>query len=184
MKIWLALVLFVQSPWAWGDTLPELLDRFSHQKELHASFIETWMASYLEEPVVTKGRLTYRAPGELSKFIEQPEKIEQHIRSDQLILIRDGETQTIQLSSQPKLATGIYALRDVLEGDLEKVQERFIVNYSENLKDWVLALAPKDEDVASHIKEITLRGQANRIHQTTIQYRNGDMLKTEIKNDR
>lgn len=182
--MWLVLMLLVQTPGVWGETLSELLDGFSHEKELHASFVETWTASYLEEPIVTKGRLSYRAPGELSKFIEQPEKIEQHIRNNELTLIRDGETQTLQLSAQSELATGIYALRDVLEGDLVKVQERFIVHYSRTVSDWVLVLAPKGEQAASYVKDITLRGQANRIHQITIQYHNGDLLKTEIKHDR
>lgn len=174
-----ALFLLIATP-VLATTLAERLAGFGKEPELHARFVETWQASYLEKPLVSKGRLLYKAPGQLGKVIEEPEKVSQQIVGDQLTIERNGETHTMQLSSQPELAAGIYALRDVLEGNFTGLSARFETQYSEDKSRWRVELKPKDKSTAKRVDNIVLQGKDNRINTVKIMYRNGDSLLTEI----
>lgn len=167
-----------------ADALADRLTGFSNEHELQGRFVETWTAGYLDKPLVSKGRLLYKAPGQLSKFIEQPEMVTQRVMGDQLLLERNGETHTTELSQQPELAAGIYALRDVLEGNINGLLGRFEVNFTEIKTVWMLILVPKEKKIANRIARIVLHGNGNRISDVRIEYHNGDSLLTEIIHDR
>jgi len=163
-----------------ADTLSDRLSNFSQQKKLHGSFVETWRSGYLNEPLISKGELSYQAPGRFRKVIEHPEPVEQIIKGNRIYISRDGETEIVQLSNQKNLAVGIYALRDVLEGNESSLLERFKSNYSQLNSNWVLELEPR---VKQKAKLITLHGQGNYIQRVLILYHNGDSSLTEISND-
>jgi len=183
MKFWLSLILLIQSAWVLADALSDRLAGFAAQPESRGRFVETWSADYLSEPLVSRGKLSYKAPGQLSKIIEHPERVVQHIEANQLSVISNGESRSMQLSEHPELAAGIYALQDVLEGNENGLREHFEPHYSELGTDWTLKLVPRDKQVAQRIKSITLRGRDNRIHQVLVQYHNGDSLLTKISYD-
>lgn len=174
-----AFLILIATP-VFASTLEERLAGFGKEQELHARFVETWSASYLDQPLVSKGRLTYKAPGQLGKYIEDPEKVTQLIDGDQLSIERNGEKHTVQLSSQPELAAGIYALRDVLEGNLNGLTTRFETKYIEEKSNWRVELKPKDKSTAKRVDNIVLSGKDNRINNVKITYRNSSSLVTEI----
>ncbi len=184
MKRLFCLLLMLSSPVVFADLLADRLAGFATEHESRASFVETWMAEYLDKPLISKGRLHYKVPGQLSKFIEQPEVVTQRVIGDQLLLERNGETHTSQLSQQPELAAGIYALRDVLEGNINGLLGRFEVNFTEIKTVWMLTLVPKEKKIANRIARIVLHGNGNRISDVRIEYHNGDSLLTEIIHDR
>lgn len=180
MKYWFLLGFLLQSTLASADALSDRLAGFSTLDESRASFVETWSADYLNEPLVSKGELTYKRPGQLSKFITSPERIEQRIKGDQLSIIHNGKTHNIQLSEQPELAAGIYALQAVLDGDEKSLHKLFELRYDELNTRWKLSLTPKDQQVADSLELIVLQGKGNYIQRVSIQFYNGDSLLTEI----
>jgi len=177
VKYWLLAILLLKGNFAHADSLSERLASFSGLKELHGNFSEIWTSSYLKTPLVSKGRLSYSAPGNFRKLIEFPESIEQIIKENRLYITRDSETEIVQLSDQGNVATGIYALRDVLEGNESGLKARFSLKYSEANADWVLELVPRVKQTA---EMITLKGKNNRINRIHILYQNGDSLLTKI----
>lgn len=183
MRLFALFLCLIQSTYGLADELSDRLVGFSSIKESHASFVEAWTADYLEEPLISKGKLSYKRPGKLIKNIEHPESVMQIIEGDQLTVIRNGKTHSIQLSDEPLLATGIYALRDVLEGNKNNLQNRFEIIYTELNEGWNIILTPKDNQVAKKIKVMILKGCDNRIFQISIEYRNGDNLLTDISHD-
>ena len=183
MRFCIIFVFITLNSSANADEFSERLVSFSLLKESHASFVEVWTADYLEEPLISKGILFYKRPGKLIKNIEHPESVRQIIEGNQLSVIRNGETHSVQLSDEPLLATGIYALRDFLEGNKNNLKNRFEIIFTELNKEWNLTLVPKDNQVAKKIKEIVLQGFDSRILQIHIEYRNGDKLLTEISHD-
>lgn len=183
MKFFLIATLFLQSPILLADALTDRLNGFASQKNLQGSFVEMWSASYLSEPLVTQGKLFYKAPDQLIKIIERPDAIVQTIESDQLTIKRDEDLRTLQLSEQPTLAAGIYALRSVLQGSKKNLKQYFNLRFNEFDSGWTLKLLPKQPVVAEKIKVIILRGTDNKIQQVRIQYHNGDSLRTEISHD-
>jgi len=180
---WLLLSFLLQSTLASADALSDRLVSFSILNESRGRFVETWSADYLDEPLISKGELVYKRPSQLHKFITSPERIEQHIDGSQLSVIHDGETRSIQLSEQPELAVGIYALQAMLDGSEKKLHQFFDVNYSELNARWTLSLTPTDPQVRESIKSIVLQGIENRIQGVSIQFYNGDLLLTDITHD-
>lgn len=184
MKYGLFLSLLLQSTLVLADALSNRLAGFARLDESSGSFVETWTADYLNEPLVSRGELTYKRPGQLSKIITHPERIEQYIEGNQLSVVHNGETRSIQLSDQPELAAGIYALQFVLDGDEENLYKLFELRYSELSTGWNLLLKPKDQQVANGLELIILQGEGNHIQRVTIQFYNGDNLLTEIAHGR
>lgn len=180
MKYWLCLSFLLQSTLASAVTLSDRLATFSTLDESSGSFVEIWSADYLDEPLISKGELAYKRPGHLSKFITHPERIEQHIDGNQLTVIHKDETHSMQLSEQPELAAGIYALQAVLDGDEKSLLQHFEIRHNELDTGWSMSLAPKDQQTADSIELIMLQGKGNRIQRVTIQFHNGDSLLTEI----
>lgn len=176
----LLLSFLLQSTLASADALSDRLASFSILNESSGSFVETWSADYLDEPLISKGELVYKRPSQLHKLITSPERIEQHIDGSQLSVIHNGETRSIQLSEQPVLAASIYALQAILDGNEKNLHKFFEARYSELNSRWTLSLMPTDPQVADSIKLIDLQGIENRIQRVSIQFYNGDMLLTDI----
>ncbi|MDT8453171.1 MAG: LolA-related protein [Gammaproteobacteria bacterium] len=180
MKYFLYLVLFLQVSLTTASTLSERLAAFSELNESSGYFVETWSADYLDVSLVSKGRLLYKRPGKLSKLITYPDRIEQHIDGEQLSITHNNKTHDIQLSQQPDMAVGIYALQAILDGDEKKLHELFKPSYSESNTGWELSLITRDQDIADSIKLIFIRGKDDRIQQISIEFYNGDHLLTEL----
>jgi len=180
MKHWLFCGLLLQSALVSADPLSDRLAGFSTIMESRGKFVETWSADYLDEPLISKGELLYKSPGQLSKFITDPDRIEQRIEGNRLTVIHNDEVSSIQLSEQPELAAGIYALQAVLDGNENGLRKHFEIKYSEINSGWTLSLAPKDKQVADTIDLIVFQGSRNRIRQVTTKFYNGDSLVSEI----
>lgn len=180
MKVWLFLGILLQTTLASADALSNRLESFSILHESKATFVETWSADYLDEPLVSNGELTYKRPGQLFKIIINPNRIEQQIDGNQLLVIHDGVTRSIQLSEQPVLAAGIHALQAVLDGDEESLHQLFKLQYDELNTGWKLSLTPKDQQVADSLELIILQGKENRLHRMSLEFYNGNSLITEI----
>ena len=180
MKYWLFFGLLLQSAIVSAGALSDRLAGFATIKKSRGSFVETWSADYLDEPLVSKGELVYKRPGQLNKLITDPDRIEQRIEGDRLTVIHNDEARSIQLSEQPVLAAGIYALQAVLDGNENNLRKLFELKYSELDIDWTLSLIPKNKKVADSIDLIVFQGKGNRILRITIQFYNGDSLLSEI----
>lgn len=184
MKYWIFYILVLISMPVHADRLDDRLLNFSAQQASVAKFVETWSADYLSEPLITTGELTYKTTGELRKTIETPERSVQVIEGDRLTITHNDESRSIELSDEPALAASIYALRGVLKGDRQSLQDRFELKYEEDGDSWALRLTPKGTRVVKKIKVIRLRGVASQIEQVNIQYQNGDSSITKISHDR
>lgn len=183
MKYGLYLCLFLQSALVSAGSLSDRLAGFATIDESRGRFVETWSAGYLDEPLVSKGELIYKRPSQLRKVITDPQRIEQRIEGGRLTVMHNDEARNIQLSEQPELAAGIYALQAVLDGDENNLQKLFELKYIELNIDWTLSLIPKNKQVADSIDLIVFQGQGNRIKRITIQFYNGDSLLSEITHD-
>jgi len=172
--------MLLQSSFVFGDALSDRLAGFLLINNSEGEFVEIWSADYLDEPLVSKGELKYVRPGKLIKLITYPEQIAQQIIGTVLSIKYNNEVRIIQLTEQPELAAGIYALQAVLDGDEEKLRRLFDLQYSELDASWHLSLKPKDKEMSDSIELINLRGKQNRIRQISVQFFNGDNLLTEI----
>jgi len=184
MKHVLFLMLMLQSiagsAYIVAGGLSERLAGFAQINESAGDFVETWSADYLNEPLVSSGRLTYKKPGQLGKFITSPERIEQRIEGSRLSIKHHGETRYIQLFEQPELAAGVIALQAVFDGDEGKLKKYFKLKYTESQSGWTLSLKPKGGQVANSIEQVVLQGHKYDIKHVRVLFLNGNKLLTEI----
>jgi len=182
MKYSFFLSLLLLTPLAMADALSDRLAGFSTLNESQGNFVETLSASYLSEPLISRGTLSYKRPGQLSKLITSPVFIEQQIKGNELSIIRNNTTRSIQLTSHPELAVSIFALQAILDGNESNLHKHFELRYNEVSTGWALSLTPKNRQAAKRIGEIILQGMDNSIRRTTILFHNGDTLITDITN--
>lgn len=184
MKFILVFVLFSQSSLLFASSLTNRMEGFSNIESSNANFVETWNAEYLDEPLISKGDFFYKRPSKLTKIVIEPARIEQHVDSDNVSILHDGELHTVSLLSQPEMATGIYALQAVLDGNEEQLSKLFSVDYSEDGSVWSLKLMPKDKSVSDVIEFISIVGHINKLKRIHIQFYNGDSLITDISHEK
>lgn len=158
----------------------ERMTEFSEMSSSRVSFSDSWNASYLKKPIVTRGKLIYIENKRLTKLITFPEKIEQTIIGNKLIIKRGGKTKTIDLRKNEKLATSIYALQYILDGNIEKIQSHFEVSYKESESSWELKIIPISKKSRKEIKSIRITGVGTQISVILISYDNGNTLETKI----
>lgn len=180
MKRLCFLVIYLNSMCVHADTFSERLMGFAQERESVVTFRETWSADYLSEPVVTTGRMSYKAPDQLKKMIEHPERIVQQIAGDQLVITKEDKSSRVRLSDESVLAVGIYALRDLLAGNDVNLQARFKLDYKDAAGVWILKMVPRDDEIAAQIKVITIRGTGSRLSQIGMIYQNGNSSITDI----
>lgn len=135
--------------------------------------------------MLSRGELEYQAPGQLSKKITTPETVTYKIRKDIMTVQRQGKVMQINLDTQPEIALGISALRNLLEGNRHGLEEDFYLKYhaDKNAQGWELVLVPFDDALHEKVDRVVMQGKANRLDTVKMEYANGDTLLTRITNE-
>lgn len=161
--------------------LPELLTSIAKIPTRSVGFTETRTAEFLEKPLLSIGYLEFHAPASLIKKISYPEKIIQSIKGNTLTIYQNDKIQqTISLSEYPQLAIGVNAIRWVLSGNINAINQNFKVTFRDNKKQWWLILAPSDPEILEHIASILLVGKSTNIIRIELKQSNGDSIITEL----
>lgn len=161
--------------------LQDILKNFTNTKEKYSRFTEIKTAYFLDEPLVIKGFLKFKAPSNMIKYIVEPENIEQRIEGDRISIYQNKELKNMfSLTSQPELATGINVIRWVLSGDSLKLNEHFNSKLTLNKYQWQIEFIPKDIVVHESISSIFLTGKKGNITLVNVLYANGDTTKMEL----
>ena len=131
---------------------------------LHAEFREEKTLAVLKTPLITTGRLFYRAPDFLRKQTLQPQPEEYEADGPWLTLetATTGRRQ-FDLNGYPQLRPLVEAIRATQAGDLATLERYYHLDFSGTFADWSLRLTPKDEAAGHYISTIVLTGQRGRI---------------------
>lgn len=161
--------------------LPELLQNFSKSPVKQASFIETRSVFFLDKPLTSKGRLIFTAPDKMQKIYTEPNEILQRIDGDNLTISTAKEPErSLSLLTHPQLALGINAIRWLLAGDLDKLQEQFKLQYQTDEHSWHLTLVPHSLAMLDYIAAIHISGNTMDILQIRLISANGDSITTDL----
>ena len=169
----------------YADKLDDRLSGFARETHLKARFVESYSASYLEQPVVSQGELEYQAPGLLSKKITTPEAVTYEINGDIMTVKRKDGVMQVDLSLKPEIGLGISALRNLLQGNRRGLEEDFNLKYlaDKNAQGWELVLVPFDDTLRERVERVVMRGKGDRLNEVKMEYGNGDTLLTRITNE-
>ncbi|MFD2113038.1 outer membrane lipoprotein carrier protein LolA [Thiorhodococcus fuscus] len=140
--------------------------------QVEAEYREAVELSLLEQPLESRGHLSYQAPDRLTKTSDRGDAV--HIDGDRIELIEGGRKTQFMISDHAALANVVLALRATFAGDLERLRSLFQLDYQPRADGWTLALTPRERGIGNIVQTIRIEGADNRIDRLEILEGNGD----------
>ncbi len=138
-------------------------------------FTEEKTLDYLEEPLVQKGTLYFTAPNQLIKHITEPrEEIYTIIGSNLKVEISGKPEQHLRTDDHPILHAFIESQRAVLAGDIHALERYYNLELDGTREQWTLQLHPKESELSSRLKLISIKGKGIEILSMQIIETGGD----------
>ena len=159
-------------------------------KELDASssgtarFVEKKYLAVLDTPIIQSGTLAY-SPGLLEKITLSPRRERMVIDGDTLT-IESGtskKTRHLRLTRYPVLWGFVEGMRATLTGDLSTLQRFYSTNLLGSASAWELVLIPRQQEMRTVVRLISIRGGAGRINTIELVETSGDRSVTLVTED-
>ena len=169
MRQWLALLLIwpltvVAGGAATDWTLERLMQSLSAVRAVDAHFTEQKQLAVLQEPLRMSGVLQYRAPAYVKKHTLEPHEESFEVDEDWLVIENPVEGKRLfSLSGYPQIRAFVESFRATLAGDSQSLKRYYRVQLQGQADAWTLRLEPTDEQMATAISAIVIRGQQARI---------------------
>ena len=170
-------------------TLESLMESRKSVKKSSAIFKEEKNVGAFKNMVVMEGKLYYQSPNHLIKQYTLPDEIRYETDNSTIIIeeydsiTEQKEKQRVKLDRIPMLNAFITALRGVLSGNIESVKKLFDVTFSENNRNWLISLTPREEAINKLISTMVIGGKDENILLIEINERSGDSTITKILSD-
>jgi hypothetical protein len=144
-------------------------------------FHETRESPWLSSPVESSGSMKASAMM-LEKTVEQPRRETWRILDDRMQLIEPGSDTPKQFmyDQAPAVAALANALRRVMAGDLQGLDQDFELVPGGNERLWTLLLTPRRPAVARFLKQLELQGTGARLQVIVIVESQGDRTTTRL----
>lgn len=161
--------------------LEDLMRDLAKIRRVEATFTEQKSFSFLKEPLVSSGTLSYRSPGYLLMRTLQPQPQTYELEGGCLSVDVPGEPRkNLDLDQYPPLRALVESIRSTLAGDLRSLQRYYRVSFSGTAGGWTLRLEPSDEQAARLLTSITIGGRGNRLLAVDAAEANGDKTQMTI----
>ncbi len=174
----LAILLVPQAVLAltWQTVVAEIAE----QATTPVRFEETQYRFYLDEPLVSRGRMRFEPPATLIREIADPEPMVLTIEANRLIRqTPDGRRREVALSEHPLIGNLAHLLLDLFNGNVADLADRFRVGFASGPGGWSMRLTPRRDRVRQWIKVIRLQGNGGFVTRIVIVERNDD--RTELR---
>lgn len=160
------------------EHLQRLLQEAPHAE---VRFTETRESRWLAAPIESSGTMRSSALV-LEKRVERPHPETWRILSDRMQVTVPGTdgVKEVMLDQAPVAAALANALRSVMAGRLDALNEDFQLTLSGDEREWALQLTPRHADVARQLKQISLQGARGRLLVIVIQESQGDRTTTHF----
>ena len=159
-------------------TLAELFAARARAPSQQARFIEHRTLGELDLPLESRGELQFEPPATLRKKTLEPLEETLELTGDSLSVTINGTRRSLPLDAVPAAASLAIALRGLVAGKLDEVQQHFEMSFTPAQaaqgNRWTLTMMPSNATVAAVLKMITASGSGERIEQIDIQQSNGD----------
>ncbi len=143
---------------AYAFDAEQLLAELSQNKQGQATFVETKYLAVLERPIKSSGTLSFQSPARIEKNTLEPKREVLVLDGDTLTVTRDGRTMTVNLRDHAQVLSFVEAIRGVLLGNVQVLDQVYKIQVSGNEANWRMVLTPRDAKLASMIKEIRMGG--------------------------
>jgi len=163
--------------------LPALMAALPRQTLNRVEFIEIKTVSLLKQPLQVSGVLSFNPPAQLEKRITRPVEELYRVDGDRLTIERpaEGLRQELSLSAYPALWAFVESIRAPLAGDLPTLERFYRVSLGGSRRNWLLALVPREPEMAALVRSVQIRGGGDRMRELAIEEANGDHSVLQIQ---
>jgi outer membrane lipoprotein-sorting protein len=167
----------------WG--LEDLMQSLAQVKSSKARFVERKFLRILNEPLESRGTLSYSAPGHLEKHTLTP-------KPDSLVLEQDRLTfedkvrkqrRTLALQEYPVVWAFVESIRSTLAGDLQSLNRFYEVRFEGDQREWHLLLKPRDGKMQTLVNQIRITGYGQSLRVIEVMETGGDRSEMTIIED-
>jgi len=144
--------------------LAALMQKLSEVRTAGGKFTERRYFSILDEPLILKGTVRYRAPDYVRKEYRDPDSESYEVRGDDLTIeYPDGRRRDLSIDEHPVLRAFVESYRATLAGDLETLRRYFDLELGGYMDAWQLRLTPRDSELAGHLRAVVMRGREGTV---------------------
>lgn len=165
-----------------AGSLEALMTDLAKVEERHARFVEERTIGILDEPLVTEGTLSYRAPDRLIRQDLLPDPAIYAIEGEQLRIVIDDQERVLALDQEPLLQAMVTPFRAMLAGDEATLNALFDLAYAENDDRWTVTLTPKPSTASrSFIDRIEIAGTGRNVERMDVYEQGGDISRMRLE---
>lgn len=125
-------------------------------------FVEVRFSGLLDRPLISRGELEYRGPGELTRQVTAPQQELTTIEGSRVTIERIGrEPRHFDLQRAPEMEGFLRGFGALLGGDADALATDFRLSSTGNESWWRLQLKPRDIRLARRIASIEVDGSGN-----------------------
>lgn len=143
-------------------------------RQSEADFVEIKTLAMLDRPLKLQGRLYFRAPDYLRKYVISPHHEDYEIDGQQVRVQDERGSRTISLDRHPALRALAEAFRATLGGDFAALQRYYQLHLRGSRDDWQLTMTPREPGIAARVERIEVAGSGAALFSVLILERDGD----------
>ena len=169
----LALCVGLGTP-AWALDLATVAAQLAVRKGGEARFTEERFVSGFDGPLRASGTLSFTAPGRFARVTTEPRAESRVVDGNSLVLTRGGRSRQMALDAVPEVAALIEAVRGTLTGNAGTLDRHFKVKAEGSAAQWTLTLTPRDNRLATQVREVKIAGLAGDVRSVELWLAGGD----------
>jgi hypothetical protein len=155
--------------------LAALMQKLSEVRTAGGKFTERKYFSILDEPLILKGTVRYRAPDYVRKEYHDPDSESYEVRGNNLTIeFPDGRRRDLSIDEHPVLRAFVESYRGTLAGDLERLRRYFDLELGGRMDAWQLRLTPRNLELAKRLRAVVMRGREGTVTSVETLEGNGD----------
>jgi hypothetical protein len=158
-----------------------LMQALAQQKAARAKFVERKYIGFVDQPIESRGELSFTAPDRLEKRTLEPRQESLVLEGETLQVEQAGKrNMTVNLPSHPEAAAFVESIRGTLAGDLASLQKYYSLELSGNLDHWRLVLVPLQSRMQKIVTRIRMEGTASSVRSIGFDQADGDRSEMQI----
>lgn len=158
-----------------------LMQALAQQTSARARFVERKYIGFVDQPIESRGELSFTAPDRLEKRTLEPRQESLVLEGETLKVEQAGKRRmTVSLSAHPEAAAFVESIRGTLAGDLAALQKYYSVALSGTLERWKLELVPQQDRMQKIVTRIRIEGTASTVRSIGFDQADGDHSEMQI----
>lgn len=151
-------------------------------KTIHSDFIQYKHLDFLENDIITKGKLTFKIPNSVKWEYTEPFKYAVIFKNESLFINDEGNKSEIDIGSSKMLKQLNTLIIKSVKGDMFDETE-FDITYLKNEKEYLIQFKPKDVKLSQYIVAFHISfNEEGHVEQVKMIEPTGDFTKIVFSN--